>query len=53
MQVKFWTVVYFRINTPRKQGGLGEMAIPLLADRSMEIAKAYGVLKADEGITFR
>ncbi|CAG0899706.1 unnamed protein product [Cyprideis torosa] len=41
------------INTPRKQGGLGEMNIPLLADRSMDIAKAYGVLKEDEGITFR
>merc|ERR1739838_391226 len=41
------------VNTPRKQGGLGEMQIPLLADKSMVISKAYGVLKEDEGLTFR
>ncbi|ROT69701.1 peroxiredoxin [Penaeus vannamei] len=41
------------INTPRKEGGLGTMKIPLLADKSMEVAKAYGVLKDDEGIAFR
>merc|ERR1711875_163453 len=41
------------VNTPRKQGGLGEMQIPLLADKSMEISKAYGVLKEDEGLAFR
>lgn len=29
------------------------MKIPLLADKSMEVAKAYGVLKDDEGIAFR
>ena len=32
------------INTPRKQGGLGEMKIPLLADVTKQIAKDYGVL---------
>lgn len=41
------------INTPRKQGGLGEMQIPLLADKSMTIAKAYGVLDEETGIAFR
>lgn len=41
------------INTPRKQGGLGEMKIPLLADRSHAISKAYGVLKEDVGNAFR
>nr|ADC35419.1 peroxiredoxin [Pinctada fucata] len=41
------------INTPRKQGGLGNMKIPLLADKTMEISKAYGVYKEDEGIAFR
>ncbi|KAK2162023.1 hypothetical protein LSH36_106g04010, partial [Paralvinella palmiformis] len=41
------------INTPRKQGGLGSMKIPLLADKTCEIAKVYGVLKEDEGIAFR
>ena len=33
------------INTPREKGGLGEMKIPLLADKNMEIARSYGVLK--------
>ncbi|XP_013789383.1 peroxiredoxin 1-like [Limulus polyphemus] len=41
------------VNTPRKEGGLGKMKIPLLADKSLEISKAYGVLKDDEGISFR
>jgi len=41
------------VNTPRKQGGLGSMNIPLLADKSMSIAKSYGVLKEDEGLAFR
>ncbi|XP_059470797.1 peroxiredoxin 1 [Neocloeon triangulifer] len=41
------------VNTPRKQGGLGEMKIPLLADKSCSIARAYGVLKEDDGIPFR
>ncbi|CAL1547579.1 unnamed protein product, partial [Lymnaea stagnalis] len=41
------------INTPRKQGGLGPMNIPLIADKNAEISKKYGCLKADEGIAFR
>lgn len=41
------------INTPRKQGGLGEMDIPLLADKSMKIARDYNVLDEDTGIPFR
>ncbi|XP_068243147.1 peroxiredoxin 2 isoform X1 [Palaemon carinicauda] len=41
------------INTPRKEGGLGEMNIPLLADKSMDIARSYGVLKEEDGIAFR
>jgi peroxiredoxin 1 len=41
------------VNIPRKQGGLGVMKIPLLADKSCDIAKRYGVLKEDEGIAFR
>lgn len=40
-------------NTPREAGGLGEMNIPLLADRTQEISTKYGVLKKDEGIAFR
>lgn len=41
------------VNTPRKQGGLGSLNIPLLADKSCAIAKAYGVYKEDEGLSFR
>ncbi|KAI9273590.1 thioredoxin-like protein [Sporodiniella umbellata] len=41
------------INTPRKQGGLGEMNIPLLADKTKLIAKSYGVLIEGEGIALR
>jgi peroxiredoxin (alkyl hydroperoxide reductase subunit C) len=31
-------------NTPRTQGGLGEIKYPLLADVNKEIARSYGVL---------
>jgi len=41
------------VNTPRKQGGLGEMKIPILADKSCSVARAYGVLKEEDGIPFR
>ncbi|XP_015123208.1 peroxiredoxin 1 [Diachasma alloeum] len=41
------------VNTPRKQGGLGEMDIPLLADKSLKTARAYGVLDEETGIPFR
>jgi peroxiredoxin 1 len=41
------------VNTPRKQGGLGPMKIPLLADKTSEISKRYGCLKEDEGVAFR
>jgi alkyl hydroperoxide reductase subunit AhpC len=29
------------------------MKIPLLADKTMEIARNYGVLKEDDGVAFR
>ena len=32
------------INLPRKDGGLGHMKIPLLADVTKKISKDYGVL---------
>ncbi|KAK2096474.1 Peroxiredoxin-1 [Saguinus oedipus] len=41
------------INTPKKQGELGPMNIPLISDLKRTIAQYYGVLKADEGISFR
>jgi peroxiredoxin 1 len=40
------------VNTPRKQGGLGEMKIPLLADKNGSISQQYGVYM-DAGIAFR
>ncbi|KAJ3323521.1 hypothetical protein HDV06_001798 [Boothiomyces sp. JEL0866] len=40
---------YNWINQPRKQGGLGEMHIPLLADVTKQISKDYGVLIEDGG----
>uniref|UniRef100_A0A3P8PNX5 Peroxiredoxin-1 n=1 Tax=Astatotilapia calliptera TaxID=8154 RepID=A0A3P8PNX5_ASTCA len=41
------------VNTPRKQGGLGAMNIPLVSDTRRTISKDYGVLKEDEGIAYR
>ncbi|EFN81425.1 peroxiredoxin 1 [Harpegnathos saltator] len=41
------------VNTPRKQGGLGEMNIPLLADKSFKISRDYGVLDEESGVPFR
>ncbi len=45
-------------NTPRNKGGLGKMAIPLIADITKSISRAYGVLVVDEaddmaGVTLR
>ena len=42
-----------RTNIPRKQGGLGEINITLLADRSHAISRAYGVLKEEVGNPYR
>lgn len=42
-----------RINTPRKEGGLGPLNIPLLADVTRSLSQSYGVLKTDEGIAYR
>ncbi len=36
------------IKTPRNQGGVGDLKIPLLADISKKISKSYGVLVEDE-----
>jgi peroxiredoxin 1 len=40
-------------NLPRKQGGLGNMKIPLLADKSGDISRRYGVLIEEDGVAFR
>lgn len=41
------------IKTPRNQGGLGDMDIPILSDMTHKIARDYGVLLEDEGHTLR
>ncbi|KAK7108242.1 peroxiredoxin-1-like [Littorina saxatilis] len=41
------------INTPRNQGGLGPLKIPLLSDITHDIAKAYGVYLQDLGHSLR
>uniref|UniRef100_A0A7N4NSY0 Peroxiredoxin-1 n=1 Tax=Sarcophilus harrisii TaxID=9305 RepID=A0A7N4NSY0_SARHA len=41
------------VNTGKKEGGLGAVNIPLLSDPKRTIAQDYGILKADEGISFR
>merc|ERR1712062_190347 len=41
------------INTNREEGGLGEMNIPIISDTTQALAKSYGVLKEDEGISYR
>lgn len=39
---------------PRKQGGLGpDLKLPLIADKSMSIARDYSVLIEEEGIALR
>jgi alkyl hydroperoxide reductase subunit AhpC len=40
-------------NTPRKDGGLGELGYPLVADLNKSIARDYGVLIEDAGIALR
>lgn len=40
------------INTPRSQGGLGEIKFPLLADTNKEAARSFQVL-ANDGVALR
>ena len=44
---------YAWINTPREDGGLVGLRLPLLSDLTKQIAKDYGVLLEDEGISLR
>lgn len=41
------------MNTPRKEGGLGNIQIPLLSDLTHKISKDYGVYLEDLGHTLR
>eukprot|EP00472_Partenskyella_glossopodia_P003890 CAMPEP_0197525930 /NCGR_PEP_ID=MMETSP1318-20131121/15153_1 /TAXON_ID=552666 /ORGANISM="Partenskyella glossopodia, Strain RCC365" /LENGTH=319 /DNA_ID=CAMNT_0043079779 /DNA_START=101 /DNA_END=1060 /DNA_ORIENTATION=+ len=40
------------LQTPRAEGGLGDLAYPLVSDLKREIAEAFGVL-SDEGVALR
>jgi hypothetical protein len=40
-------------STPRKNGGLGQMNIPLISDPTRIISNDYGVLIKDAGIALR
>ena len=40
------------VNTPRSEGGLGDMKIPILADFNKKVATSYGVLLPD-GVPLR
>jgi len=39
--------------TPKKEGGLGEIKYPLIADVTKEVSRKYGVLLEDAGIALR
>ena len=41
------------MNTPRAEGGLGTLDIPLLSDLTHKISKDYGVYLEDNGISLR
>ncbi|EDO28895.1 predicted protein [Nematostella vectensis] len=40
-----------KINSPRKEGGLGNLKYPLLSDINHQVSKDYGVLLENEGHT--
>ncbi len=42
-----------RTETSGRQRGVGPLKIPLLADRTQKISRAYGVLNEAMGSTFR
>lgn len=41
------------INTPRSEGGLGNVEIPLLSDMTKEISRSYNVLIEETGVALR
>lgn len=41
------------LNTPRKEGGIQGVKIPLLADLNKSIARDYGVLLENDGVALR
>ncbi len=40
-------------NVPRKEGGLGDIAYPMIADQTHDISHSYGVLMEDKGVALR
>jgi alkyl hydroperoxide reductase subunit AhpC len=40
-------------NTPRKEGGLGDIAFPLVSDLTHNISRSYGVLIEAKGVALR
>ena len=52
-QISYLCNIYCRINTPRKEGGLGHVNIPILSDLTHQISRDYGVLLENEGHTLR
>lgn len=40
-------------NTPRKEGGIGEVSFPLVSDLDKSVSRKYGVLLENPGIAFR
>lgn len=41
------------VNTPRKQGGIGDIAFPIVSDLTKQISEDYGVLLPEAGIALR
>ncbi|MFQ5592343.1 MAG: peroxiredoxin [Phycisphaerae bacterium] len=40
-------------NVPRKEGGLGDIAFPMISDQTHQISRSYGVLLEDKGVALR
>lgn len=41
------------LNTPKSRGGIEGVSYPLVSDIKKSIARAYGVLKEEEGVAYR
>jgi peroxiredoxin 2/4 len=41
------------LSTPRNRGGIEGIEYPILSDINKQLAKAYDVLKEDEGVAYR
>jgi peroxiredoxin (alkyl hydroperoxide reductase subunit C) len=41
------------LDTPKEKGGIKGVTYPLIADMNLEISRNFGVLKEDEGISYR